>query len=53
MVAIISDFYYGKEGVPWLRYLITVLSLWRPKFVLKSVHVGFLVDKVALGQFFL
>jgi hypothetical protein len=26
------NFYYGKEGVPWLRYLITVLSLRRPKF---------------------
>jgi hypothetical protein len=26
------------------------LSLWRPGFAPRSVHVGFVVDKVALGQ---
>jgi hypothetical protein len=34
------------EAAPWLRSLITGLSLWKPW----SVHVEFVVDKVALGQ---
>jgi hypothetical protein len=29
-----------------LRHLVTSLSQWRPG----SVHMGFVVDKVALGQ---
>jgi hypothetical protein len=36
--------------VPWLMHLVTSLSLQRPWFMLMSVHVGFVVDKVALGQ---
>jgi hypothetical protein len=36
------------EAVPWLRHL----SPQRPRFMPKSVNVGFMVDKVALGQVF-
>jgi hypothetical protein len=39
-------------AVPWLRRLVTGLSPHRPGFDPGSVHVGFLVDKVALGQVF-
>jgi hypothetical protein len=35
-------------AVPWLRRLVAGLSLRRPVLI----HVGFLVDKVALGQVF-
>jgi hypothetical protein len=35
-------------AVSWLRRLVASLSLWRPGFV----HVEFVVDKAALGQFF-
>jgi hypothetical protein len=35
--------------MPWLRRLVAGLSLQRPRLV----HVGFVVDKVALGQIFL
>jgi hypothetical protein len=40
-------------AVPWLRRLVTGLSPRRPGFDPGSVHVGFVVDKVALGQAFL
>jgi hypothetical protein len=39
-------------AVPWLRRLAAGLSPWRPGFDPGSVHVGFVVDKVALGQGF-
>jgi hypothetical protein len=39
-------------AVPWLRRLVAGLSPWRPGFDPGSVHVGFVVDKVALGQVF-
>jgi hypothetical protein len=38
------------EDVPWLRRLGAGLSPRRPDFAHWSVHVGFVVDKVALGQ---
>jgi hypothetical protein len=38
--------------VPWLRWLVAGLSPRRPGFDPGSVHVGFVVDKVALGQVF-
>jgi hypothetical protein len=38
--------------VPWLRRLVACLSPRRPGFDPGSVHVGFMVDKVALGQVF-
>jgi len=37
-------------AVPWLSLLVAGLSLWRPGFDPKPVHVEFMVDKVALGQ---
>jgi hypothetical protein len=37
-------------AVPWLRRLVVGLSPRRPWFDRGSVHVGFVVDKVALGQ---
>jgi hypothetical protein len=40
-------------AVPWLRRLVTSPSPQRPRFMPRSVHVGFVVDKVALGQVFL
>jgi hypothetical protein len=39
--------------VPWLRWLVAGLSLWRPWRALEQVHVEYVVDKVALGQVFL
>jgi hypothetical protein len=40
------------KAVPWLRRLVADLSLRRPGFDSGSVHVGVVVDKVALGQVF-
>jgi hypothetical protein len=37
-------------AVPWLRRLVVGLSPRRSEFNPGSVHVGFVVDKVALGQ---
>jgi hypothetical protein len=34
----------------WLRRLVADLLLQRPGFSSRSVHVGFVVDRVALGQ---
>jgi hypothetical protein len=39
--------------VPWLRRLVAGLSPRTPEFDPGSVYVGFVVDKVALGQVFL
>jgi hypothetical protein len=43
-----------KHGtaVPWLRRLAAGLPPRRPGFDPRSVHVGFVADKVALGQVF-
>jgi hypothetical protein len=38
--------------VPWLRQLVAGLPPRRSTFDFGSVHVGFLVDKVALGRVF-
>jgi hypothetical protein len=35
---------------PWLRLLVAGLSPRRPGFALRTVPVGFFMDKVALGQ---
>jgi hypothetical protein len=40
----------GLWAVPWLRRLVAGLPPRRPGFDPRSVHVGFVVDKVALGQ---
>jgi hypothetical protein len=39
-------------AVPWLRRLAAGLPPRRPGFDPGSVHVGFVVDKLALGQVF-
>jgi hypothetical protein len=39
--------------VPWVIWIEAGLSLWRPEFNFGAVYVGFLVEKVALGQDFL
>jgi hypothetical protein len=55
-VAVSLSFRYICRGLswamPWLRRLVAGLSPWRPGFDLGSVHVGFVVDKVALGHVF-
>jgi hypothetical protein len=48
--------YYIKtvyRAVPWLRSLVSGLSPRRPGFAPGSIHAGFVVDKVTLGQVFL
>jgi hypothetical protein len=47
---IVSNTWYA---VPWLRELVAGLPPRRPGFASGSVHVRFMVDKVALGQVFL
>jgi hypothetical protein len=44
---------YQLEVVPWLRRLVASLSPRRHGFAPGSVHVGFVVHKVTLGQVFL
>jgi hypothetical protein len=43
---------FVKLAMPWLRQLVAGISLCRPRFMPRSIHVGFVVDKVALGQVF-
>jgi hypothetical protein len=41
----------GKvEAVPWLRRLVAALSPLMAGFASGSVHMGFVVDEVSLGQ---
>jgi hypothetical protein len=40
-------------AVPWLRSLVAGLSPQRPGFAPGSIHLGFVMDKVALGKVFL
>jgi hypothetical protein len=42
-----------SRAVRWLRCLVAGLSPRSSGFVPGSIHVGFVVDKVAQGQFFL
>jgi hypothetical protein len=44
--------YCSCQAVPWLRRLVAGLSPRRPRFDPRSVHVGFVVGKMALGQVF-
>jgi hypothetical protein len=43
---------FQSLAVPWLRRLVAGLLPQRPGFGSGSVHVGFVVDQVALGQVF-
>jgi hypothetical protein len=49
--ALLGDAITGKS-VPWLRRLVAALPPRRPGFDPGSVHVEFVVEKVALGQVF-
>jgi hypothetical protein len=40
-------------AMPWLKHLVTGLLPQRPVFNLRLVFVGYVVEKVALGQVFL
>jgi hypothetical protein len=40
------------KAMPWLKRLVAGLSPRRPGFAPGSIHAGFVVDKVALGQVF-
>jgi hypothetical protein len=39
-------------SVPWIRWLVTCHSHWTSGFNPRPVQVGFVVDRVALGNFF-
>jgi hypothetical protein len=39
-----------KSAMPYLRHLVHGLSLQRPGFNVRAVHVGFMVGRVSLGQ---
>jgi hypothetical protein len=49
LVFIIYSF-KAMMSVPWLRRLVAGPSLRRSEFAPGSINVGFVVDKVALGQ---
>jgi hypothetical protein len=38
-----------RSAVPWLRWLVAGLKPRRPEFTPGLYHVGFVLDKVALG----
>jgi hypothetical protein len=40
----------NEVAVPWLRQLVAGLSMVRPGFIPRLILVGFVVDKVALGE---
>jgi hypothetical protein len=43
----------SQWAVPWLRYLVASLSMWRPQLESRPLHVGLELGKVALEQGFL
>jgi hypothetical protein len=47
-----DGFVRATMAMPWLRSLVAGLSPRRPVFAPGTIHVGFVVDKVALGQGF-
>jgi hypothetical protein len=44
---------YSSLAVQWFKRLVAGLSQRRPGFAPGSIHMGFVVDKVSLGQVFL
>jgi hypothetical protein len=40
-------------SLQWLRQIVITLETWRYRFNPRPVHMGFLVDRVVLGQVFL
>jgi len=45
--------YHFLMSVPWIRWLVTSHSRWTSWFNPRLVQVGFMVDRGALGKFFL
>jgi hypothetical protein len=45
-----NDWLNSSQAMPRLRQLFSGLSLWRPRFDTKSVHMQLVVDEVAVGQ---
>jgi hypothetical protein len=43
----------SSKRIAWLRPLVADLSPQRPGFDASSVHAGFVINKVAVGQAFL
>jgi hypothetical protein len=41
--------FFQFKAKPWLRWLVPGLSTWRPGCDLRPFHVGFMMEKVALG----
>jgi hypothetical protein len=41
-----------KMAVPLLRRLAACLSLWRPMFDTRGIHMGVVVNKVVLERIF-
>jgi len=39
--------------MPWFRWSLSSLLIWKPLLNHRPVHVGFVMDKVALGQVFI
>jgi hypothetical protein len=52
VIGYLGQFVRGKLVVPWLRWIVASLSLWRHRFTPWLVFVGFMVDKVAMRQVF-
>jgi hypothetical protein len=46
-----AEIFTVAGAVPWLKRLLAGLSTRRPVFVHRSVRVGFMANKVALGHF--
>jgi len=40
----------NEVAVPWLRQLLAGLPMLRPGFIPRLILVGFVVDKVSLGE---
>jgi hypothetical protein len=53
MYYIITHYQLEKQGCATAQVLFAIFSPHRPGFVPKAVHMGYVVDKVALGQAFL
>jgi hypothetical protein len=51
-VKLCAEYTEENMAMPWLRRLVTGLPPRRSGFAPGSVHVGFVGDKVAMGQVF-
>jgi hypothetical protein len=44
--------YTFGQAMMWLRQLVTGFSPWRLRFDSREAHLGFVLDKVQIGQVF-